>query len=182
VVLAAEEARTNGEPFVDTEHILLGLLGVGQGVAFEVLAGLGLTLDGVRAEVGPPARRGEPAAVGHVPFTSSAKRALELSMREALQLGHNWIGPEHLLLGLLRHDTGVALQVLTDAGVDAADVRGRLVDALGREHRAVDDARRAEVARVVAEHVAGLVRFAVPPAMWGDVVDAVRNALSEQPT
>jgi ATP-dependent Clp protease ATP-binding subunit ClpA len=112
VVLAQEEARRLNHNYIGTEHILLGLLGVPDGVGSRVLAGFGMSLESARAEVTAIVSAGAGAPSGHIPFTPRAKKVLELSLREALQLQHNYIGTEHILLGLIREGEGVAAQVL----------------------------------------------------------------------
>ena len=106
VVLAQEEARLLNHNYIGTEHILLGLIHEGEGVAARALESLGINLDGVRHEVVEIIGQGEQAPSGHIPFTPRAKKVLELSLREALQLGHNYIGTEHILLGLIREAKG----------------------------------------------------------------------------
>ncbi|GAA3238735.1 hypothetical protein GCM10020216_062980 [Nonomuraea helvata] len=132
VVLAQEEARMMSHNYIGTEHILLGLIHEGEGLAALVLDGCGVELDHVRAfverEVGP----GTKSPGGHIPFTLRAKKVLELSLREALQLRHNYIGTEHILLGLIREGEGLAAQALVDAGADLPDVRQRLLERVGR--------------------------------------------------
>jgi len=123
VVLAQDEARELGHSFAGTEHLLLGLLAEGEGIAALALESLGISLEVVRARVEEIIGRGQITASGHIPFTPRAKKVLELSLREALQLGHNYIGTEHLLLGLLREGEGVAAQVLAGFGTDHARVR-----------------------------------------------------------
>jgi hypothetical protein len=134
---AQAEARRLGHGHIGTEHLLLGLLGVPESVGTRALVALGLSLDGLRAEVERAAGRGEGAPTGHIPFTSRAKKVLELSLREALALGHNYIGTEHILLGLIREGEGVAAQVLAERGAELAAarqevVRQLLLDAGGR--------------------------------------------------
>jgi ClpA/ClpB-like protein len=114
---AQAEARRLGHGHIGTEHLLLGLLGEPESVGTRALVALGLSLDGLRAEVERAAGRGEGSPTGHIAFTSRAKKVLELSLREALGLGHNYIGTEHILLGLIREEEGIAAQVL--AGHDA---------------------------------------------------------------
>src|ERR1700761_9463950 len=111
VVLAQEEARLLDHNYIGTEHILLGLLGEPESVAGIVLADFGLTVQGTRAEVETAVGRGKKAPSGHIPFTPRAKKTLELSLREALGLGHNYIGTEHILLGLIREGEGVAFKI-----------------------------------------------------------------------
>jgi ATP-dependent Clp protease ATP-binding subunit ClpC len=133
VVLAQEEARMMNHRSIGTEHILLGLIHEGEGLAALVLGSCGVELAHVRAfvERETAGDDAEPPG-GHIPFTGRAKKVLELSLREALQLRHNYIGTEHILLGLIREGEGLAAQALADAGVDLADVRQRVFDRLGR--------------------------------------------------
>jgi ATP-dependent Clp protease ATP-binding subunit ClpC len=126
VVLAQEEARTLNHNYVGTEHILLGLIREG-GAAARALESRGISLDAVRQQVEEIIGRGQQAPSGHVPFTKRAKKALELSLRESLQLGHNYIGTEHILLGLLREGDGVAVQVLVKLGADLNQVRQQVI-------------------------------------------------------
>src|SRR6201987_5708231 len=116
VVLAHEEARMLNHNYIGTEHILLGLIHEGEGVAAKALESLGISLDAVRQQVEEIIGQGQQAPSGHIPFTPRAKKVLELSLREALQLGHNYIGTEHILLGLIREGDGVAAQVLVQVG------------------------------------------------------------------
>jgi Clp amino terminal domain, pathogenicity island component len=128
VRFAQEEARLHSHAHVGTEHILLGLIREGQGVGARALETLGVPLDEVRArvlEIVPPGA--EEAPSGHIPFTPRSKKVLELSLREALQLGHNYIGTEHLLLGLVRERDGVAAQVLAERGAALDAVRQEVV-------------------------------------------------------
>jgi len=112
VVMAQEEARRLDHNFIGTEHILLGLLRHEEGIAHEVLGAIGMTLDGTRQEVSDIVGTGKKPLKGHIPFTPRAKKTLELALRSALELGHNYIGTEHILLGLIREDEGVAAQIL----------------------------------------------------------------------
>ncbi len=130
VVLAQEEARMLNHNYIGTEHILLGLIHEGEGVAAKALESLGIELTAVRLQVEAIIGRGLESGSGHIPFTPRAKKVLELSLREALQLGHNYIGTEHLLLGLIREGDGVAAQVLTDLGADLSRVRQRVIQTL----------------------------------------------------
>jgi ATP-dependent Clp protease ATP-binding subunit ClpC len=114
VVLAQEEARMLNHNYIGTEHILLGLIHEGEGVAAKALESLGISLDAVREQVQEIIGQGQQAPSGHIPFTPRAKKVLELSLREALQLKHNYIGTEHILLGLLREGEGMAAQILAD--------------------------------------------------------------------
>ncbi|MEU4387177.1 ATP-dependent Clp protease ATP-binding subunit [Promicromonospora sp. NPDC023805] len=130
VVLAQEEARMLNHNYIGTEHILLGLIHEGEGVAAKALESLGISLDGVRTQVTEIIGEGQQAPSGHIPFTPRAKKVLELSLREALQLGHNYIGTEHILLGLIREGEGVAAQVLTKMGADLNKVRQQVIQLL----------------------------------------------------
>ena len=118
VVLAQDEARDLGHDYIGTEHLLLGLLHDSSGTASQVLIRLQALPDAVRAKVGELVQPGDKTMRGHVPFSAAAKKALEMSLREALQLGHNYIGSGHLLLGLLREERGTAARVLAELGVD----------------------------------------------------------------
>jgi len=130
VVLAQEEAKLLNHNYIGTEHILLGLIHEGEGVAAKALEALGISLDGVREQVQEIIGQGQTAPTGHIPFTPRAKKVLELSLREALQLGHSYIGTEHLLLGLIREGEGVAAQVLTKLGADTNRVRQQVIQLL----------------------------------------------------
>ncbi|MEN9412355.1 MAG: hypothetical protein RIQ92_792 [Actinomycetota bacterium] len=130
VVLAQEEARMLNHNYIGTEHILLGLIHEGEGVAAKGLESLGISLDAVRAQVEEIIGQGQQAPSGHIPFTPRAKKVLELSLREALQLGHNYIGTEHILLGLIREGEGVAAQVLVKLGADLNRVRSTVIQLL----------------------------------------------------
>jgi ATP-dependent Clp protease ATP-binding subunit ClpA len=131
VVLAQDEARSFVHNYIGTEHLLLGLLREEEGLAAHVLQALEVSLEEVRAEVERIIGSGEELATGQIPFTPRAKKVLELALREALQLGHNYIGTEHLLLGLVREGEGVAMRILLAFDVDAEKVRNEVVRALG---------------------------------------------------
>ena len=131
IMLAQEEARRLGHNFVGTEQILLGLIGEGTGVAAKVLKSMGVNLKDARIEVEKIIGRGSGFVAVEIPFTPRAKRVLELSLEEARQLGHNYIGTEHLLLGLIREGEGVAARVLENLGVDLAKVRTQVIRMLG---------------------------------------------------
>jgi ATP-dependent Clp protease ATP-binding subunit ClpC len=128
VVLAQEEARGLDHNYIGTEHILLGLLRDGEGVAVEALTGLGISLDETRAKVEERTGRGSDQASGHIPFTPRAKKVLELSLREALELGTDYIGTEHILLGLIREGQGMAARVLVDLGADMNQTREKVLE------------------------------------------------------
>jgi ATP-dependent Clp protease ATP-binding subunit ClpC len=130
VVLAQEEARMLNHNYIGTEHILLGLIHEGEGVAAKALEALNISLEAVRSQVEEIIGQGQQAPSGHIPFTPRAKKVLELSLREALQLGHNYIGTEHILLGLIREGEGVAAQVLVKLGADLARVRNQVIQLL----------------------------------------------------
>src|SRR5665648_189966 len=130
VVLAQEEARMLNHNYIGTEHILLGLIHEGEGVAAKALESLGISLDAVRSQVQEIIGESQQAPSGHIPFTPRAKKVLELSLREALQLGHNYIGTEHILLGLIREGEGVAAQVLGKLGADLNRVRQQVIQLL----------------------------------------------------
>ncbi len=130
VVLAQEEARLLNHNYIGTEHILLGLIHEGEGVAAKALESLGISLEAVRSQVEEIIGQGGASPSGHIPFTPRAKKVLELSLREALQLGHNYIGTEHILLGLIREGEGVAAQVLVKLGADLSRVRQQVIQLL----------------------------------------------------
>ena len=130
VVLAQEEARMFKHNYIGTEHILLGLAHEGEGVAAKALEAMGVSLAAARSQVEAIIGRGQAEPTGHIPFTPRAKKVLELSLRESLQLGHNYIGTEHILLGLIREGEGVAAQVLQKLGADLNRVRQQVIHLL----------------------------------------------------
>ncbi len=130
IVLAQEEARMLHHNYIGTEHLLLGLLREADGVAARVLGTLEVTLDEVRGEVTRIVGEGEHESQGQIPFTPRAKKVLELALREALSLGHNYIGTEHILLGLMRESEGVAARILNDLDVDADRARQEVMRVL----------------------------------------------------
>lgn len=130
VVLAQEEARALNHNYIGTEHILLGLIQEGEGVAAKALESMGISLDAVRTEVKDIIGTGGHPPSGYIPFTPRAKKVLELALREALQLGHKYIGTEHILLGLIREGEGVAAQVLVKLGADLSRVRQQVIQLL----------------------------------------------------
>jgi len=162
VSLAQQEAVALRHDHIGTEHVLLGLVHEGGGLATRVLEQLGISLSAVRAQVEQTAGSGQGSPAGHIPFTPRAKKALELALREALQLGHSYIGTEHLLLGLIREGHGVAAQVLVRLGASLGEVRAEVIRQLGSgAHDAVagpshDDGRRshlmAEIGAVLDEN------------------------------
>ncbi|CAI5996369.1 unnamed protein product [Closterium sp. NIES-64] len=137
IMLAQEEARRLGHNFVGTEQILLGLIGEGTGIAAKVLKSLGVNLKEARVEVEKIIGRGSGFVAVEIPFTPRAKRVLELSLEEARQLGHNYIGTEHLLLGLLREGEGVAARVFENLGADAGNIRSQVIRMVGESAEAV---------------------------------------------
>ena len=141
VVLAQDEARGLKHNYIGTEHLLLGLISEGEGVAAKALETMDIKGEAVRASVIEIIGEGEKPVEGHIPFTPRAKRVFELSLREALQLGHNYIGTEHLLLGLLKEGEGVAAQVLTKQGADLAQVRQTVIQMLSGYQRGEDEGR-----------------------------------------
>src|SRR6267142_4095341 len=162
IMLAQEEARRLGHNFVGTEQILLGLIGEGTGIAAKTLKSMGVNLKDARVEVEKIIGRGSGFVAVEIPFTPRAKRVLELSWDEARQLGHNYIGTEHLLLGLIREGEGVAARVLENLGVDLTKVRSHVIRLLGAEGQA-QRVIKAEVPeplrdkRVITLDLAGLV-------------------------
>jgi ATP-dependent Clp protease ATP-binding subunit ClpA len=129
VVLAQEEARRLNHNYIGTEHLLLGLLGEPTGVAYGILGSFGMSLEGARQELSEIVGPGKQEPRGHIPFTPRAKKVLELSLREALQLHHNYIGTEHILLGLIREREGVAVQIMRKHA-DPAEIRRAVLDAV----------------------------------------------------
>ena len=127
VVLAQDEARRLDHNYIGTEHILLGLIREGEGVAAKALEALGISLDSVRQQVEQIIGQGQQAPSGHIPFTPRAKNVLQLSLSEARQLGHDYIGTEHILLGLIREGEGVAAQVLVRLGAELDRVRQQVI-------------------------------------------------------
>jgi len=161
IVLAQEEARMLNHNYIGTEHILLGLIHEGEGVAAKALESLGISLDAVRQQVEEIIGQGEQAPSEHVPFTPRAKKVLELSLREALQLGHDYIGTEHILLGLIREGDGVAPQVLVKLGADLNRVRQQVLQLIGGQQpqpgeavtvRPREEADRPAALAFLAEH------------------------------
>ena len=154
LVLAQEEARLLNHSFIGTEHILLGLIHEGEGVAAKALESLGISLEAVREKVEETIGMAGSAPSGSPPFTPRAKKALELSLREALQLAHSYIGTEHMLLGLVREGEGVAAQVLQSLGADLPRVRQQVIQLLsgsaGRDPQAAPSGAAGSVLSAVA--------------------------------
>jgi ATP-dependent Clp protease ATP-binding subunit ClpA len=153
VVLAQEESRSFSHNYIGTEHLLLGLIHEGEGVASESLRGLGLTLDMARAEVDQRVGRGSEAAKGHIPFTPRAKTVLELSLREALKLNHKYIGTEHILLGLVTEGQGVAALIMLatiDGGLEGVqqNVLARLTELGDVPADVIEQVRERAVSRI----------------------------------
>lgn len=138
VALAQDEARGLKHNYVGTEHMLLGMLTEGEAVAFQALDALGITADQVRAAVIAKIGFGEVSPAGHIPFTPRTKKAMELALREALQLGHNYVGTEHLLLGLIREGEGVAAQVLVELGAELNLARQEVIRILSGYQKKTD--------------------------------------------
>jgi ATP-dependent Clp protease ATP-binding subunit ClpA len=145
VVLAQDEARRLDHTWIGTEHILLGLIREGEGVAAKALESLGISLDAVRRQVEEIIGQGQETPSGHIPFTPRTKKVLELALRESRQFGHDYIGTEHILLGLIREGDGVAAQVLVMLGADQNRVRQQVIQLLhGRSAEEAGSTRPAE--------------------------------------
>ena len=166
VVLAQEEARLLNHNYIGTEHILLGLLNEGEGIAAQALESLDIDLASVRDEVVKIIGQGQQSPSGHIPFTPRAKKVLELSLREALQLGHNYIGTEHILLGLIREGEGVAAQVLQQLGAELQKVRQE-VNRLLLTVRDEDVTLSKDL--TLGEHIAEFVDLNVPASQYEEV-------------
>jgi ATP-dependent Clp protease ATP-binding subunit ClpA len=180
VVLAQEEARLLNHNYIGTEHVLLGLLDEGEGIASQVLESVAISLDAARAKVEAIVGVGSSSPTGHIPFTPRARKALENALREALQLGDNFIGTEHLLLGLLRERQGVAVQVLHDLGADLGHVREQVIGLAGgkrTERVETEDVEATSTSGqdLLVESLRGEVR-----RLRGDV-DRLREALQRPP-
>jgi ATP-dependent Clp protease ATP-binding subunit ClpA len=146
LVLAQEEARLLNHNYIGTEHLLLGLIHEGEGVAAQALESLGVSLPAVRQQVEETIGRGQQVSSGRIPFTPRAKKVMELSRREALAMGHNYVGTEHILLGLLREGDGVAAQVLVRMGADLNRVRQQVIRILSG-HQDNDEPKGGRAAR-----------------------------------
>lgn len=155
VVLAEEEAREFQHNYIDTEHILLGLLHEGEGVAAQALGALGISLEAVRSQVQEIIGQGPQRVTGHLPFNPRTKKVLELSLREALQLGHNYIGTEHLLLALLREGEGIGPQIIVKLGSELTQVRQKVIETLSGYQ---PQARQSEKSEVENCGVEGMIR------------------------
>jgi Clp amino terminal domain, pathogenicity island component len=172
VVLAQEEARKLDHNYIGTEHILLGLLHEGKGAAAQALTSVGVTLEAGRSQVELIIGRGQDEPSGHIPFTPRAKKSLELSLREALQLGHNYIGTGHLLLGLLRQGDNMAMRILGNLHVDLTDLRTRVTSEMTEHPEQADEAGVGTPPPVTLRH-RDLVRGLL------DSIDARLNAIEE---
>jgi ATP-dependent Clp protease ATP-binding subunit ClpA len=178
IVLAQEEARMLNHNYIGTEHILLGLIHEGQGVAARALESLGISLEDVRQNVVEMIGRGQEAPSGHIPFTPRAKKVLELSLRESQQIGHEYIGTEHILLGLIREGEGVAAQVLVKLGADLNRVRQQVLQLV--RGRAAEEADETEAGGrwETAEGLAGAeseVRIVGSPAQIAEILARLRS-------
>ena len=158
IVLAQEEARMLDHNYIGTEHILLGLIHEGHGVAAKALESLGISLEAVRQNVVEMIGRGQEAPSGHIPFTPRSKQVLELSLRESQQLGHEYIGTEHILLGLIREGEGVAAQVLVELGADLNRVRQQVLELLEAHAREAGPEGEAAVTREASPGLTAVVR------------------------
>lgn len=176
VVLAQEHARLCGQTHVEPEHVLLGVLDA-EGPAVEILGAFGVSVDDVRRRVTEQIGRSDRVVAGHVAFTSRGKKVLESALREALQLGCNYIGTEHILLGILRQGEGVAAQVLADADVNLAAYRAKVTERLTAEDKARAKAWRATRAERLAAHLAGLVSLSLQAHEVDDLLEALRREL-----
>ena len=154
VVLAQQEARLLRHNYIGTEHILLGLARESDGLAAKALDALGIGLEAVREQVVELTGRGQKSPSGHIPFTPRAKKVLELSLREALQFGHNYIGTEHILLGLIREGEGVAAQVLVTLGGDLSAIRQQVIRLLKENPTTDEKPQAAQAAQARAARLA----------------------------
>jgi len=155
VVFAQDEARSLGHNYIGTEHLLLGLLREQEGLAARVLESLGVSLEEVRSQVARIIGEGDEAETGQIPFTPRAKKVLELALREARGLNHNYIGTEHVLLGIARENDGVAARILLDFGLDAEKIRNEVIHLLG-------GATALPAARGLHERMPGRARRVLP--------------------
>ena len=144
VVLAQEEARLLNHNFIGTEHVLLGMIHEGEGIAAQVLESAGISLEAARAKVAAIVGPGSSSPSGHIPFTPRAKKVLEMALREAIHLGDNFIGTEHLLLGLLREGQGVAVEVLQNSGADLRRLREHVTDLAGGQRTSLFEAEESD--------------------------------------
>jgi ATP-dependent Clp protease ATP-binding subunit ClpA len=178
IVLAQEEARMLNHDYIGTEHLLLGLIHEGEGVAARALESLGISLEDVRQNVEEIIGRGQETPSGHIPFTPRAKKVLELSLRESQHLGHDYIGTEHILLGLIREGEGVAAQVLVKLGADRSRVRQQVLQLLGERGREEAGEQEAGGQPEAAGGWAGdepEVRFVGAPAQMAEILNRLRS-------
>jgi hypothetical protein len=173
VVLAQEEARRLNHDHVGTEHILLGLIDEGEGVAAQALESLGISLESARQQVEEIIGRGQQAPSRHIPFTPRAKKVLELTLREAMQLGHNYVGTEHILLGLIREGEGVAAQVLVNLGGDLSTVRQQVIQLL----QGYQDRDQPRSARLMRQRAPGRRQRGLMPEILAQV-ESIDSQLS----
>lgn len=179
IVTAQAEAMALNHHYLGTEHILLALLRDSDGVAAKVLESLGADLLVIRRQVEDAVGRGQQIPRGHIPLTARAKSVIELSMREALQVGHNYVGTEHLLLGLIREGEGVASQVLASAGVDTRRVRQEIIEALAGHEEREPDRVDGTAAWDAEEVVARLAGIEAALRELTETVEALRRRLDE---
>jgi ATP-dependent Clp protease ATP-binding subunit ClpA len=179
IVLAQEEARMLNHNYIGTEHILLGLIHEGEGVAARALESLGISLEAVRHQVEEIIGQGQQAPNGHIPFTPRAKKVLELSSREAKKLGHKHIGTGHLLLGLIRERKGVAAQTLVQLGADLPTVRQQVIHQLSThgDHEGTSAAEQELVDEELELPDDELVEHAA--FVFGDQVEEIRALLRD---
>jgi ATP-dependent Clp protease ATP-binding subunit ClpA len=177
VVLAQEEARALNHSYVGPEHLLLGLVREGEGVAARALTGLGVDLSAVRQQIEELTGRGEQSPSGRIPFTPRTKKVLELSLREALQLGHNYIGTEHILLAILREGDNVGAQVLVRMGTDLNQVRLQVTKLLA-DAGAVSPGESAEPSGEIRSGRQRQIRMARQAVSHDFLLTEVRNALA----
>ena len=171
VVLAQEEARLLDHNYIGTEHILLGLIHEGQGVAARALGALGISLHATRQAVEEIIGRGAQAPSGHIPFTPRSKKVLELSLREALSLGSDYIGTEHILLALLREGDGVGAQILVGAGVSLSQVRQQIIELVHSQGE-----QEAPSAAATASHFASArLTVSAPPPTTDELVSRLTS-------
>jgi ATP-dependent Clp protease ATP-binding subunit ClpA len=183
IVLAQEEARILSHNYIGTEHILLGLIHEGEGVAATALESLGVSLEAVRQQVEEIIGQGQEAPSGHIPFTPRAKTVLELSLRESMQLGHNYIGTEHILLGLIREGDGVAAHVLATLGADLDRVRQQVIQLLHGDEGKEQEQRPAGVTRLrgtVEARLSAAERWLGIVPDTGDIDEQLEQARGER--
>jgi ATP-dependent Clp protease ATP-binding subunit ClpC len=176
VVLAQEEARMLNHDYIGTEHLLLGLASERDGVAGKALASLDISIEAIRRQVDEIVGQGRAAPTGHIPFTPRSKKVLELSLREALQLGHNYIGTEHILLGLIREGEGVATQVLHKLGCDLSRVRQTVLELMSGWTEVAESSGGEEIG--VTTEVAAVSRAFVVEEGLGDDAPTCPNCFA----